>query len=451
MASMPQLEEKDSSDLAINKGPSLDLVKSPLMMNDASATVTAMQPNEGMEEFPVKVRKPYTITKQREKWTEEEHDKFLEALKLYGRSWRQIQEHIGTKTAVQIRSHAQKFFSKVVREPGSNNAIEIPPPRPKRKPLHPYPRKCANSGSDANPATAQLKLAPGSSSSGSDQENGSPISVLSAMQSDAFGSSVSNPSTRCTSPASSDDGNNIPTFTSGEDNNVPCEPTVIDPSQSHKEIDQDRKDVNNMSEEDSSEEEVQETSLKLFGRTVVIPDPRKRSSSDPKHESEEQISQPSNEEMLQASSSVGEIPAAYCAPNGWFMSYNSFPFQFGESAADARIPPLHVWWPYYGFAPISHPRGLSTVMQQTEGSDESDGVKSHSSESSSDSGENVQMTAPQSSRIVESLGAIYVRDSGSSFELKPSANSAFVRVKPSNSGDEGVIRGFVPYKRCKFQ
>lgn len=41
--------------MAINKGPSLDLVKSPLMMNDASATVTAMQPNEGMEEFPVKV------------------------------------------------------------------------------------------------------------------------------------------------------------------------------------------------------------------------------------------------------------------------------------------------------------------------------------------------------------------------------------------------------------
>lgn len=39
----------------------------------------------------VKVRKPYTITKQREKWTEEEHQKFLEALKLYGRGWRQIE------------------------------------------------------------------------------------------------------------------------------------------------------------------------------------------------------------------------------------------------------------------------------------------------------------------------------------------------------------------------
>jgi MYB-related transcription factor LHY len=37
----------------------------------------------------------------------------VEGLRLYGRGWRHIAQFIGTKTAVQIRSHAQKFFSKV--------------------------------------------------------------------------------------------------------------------------------------------------------------------------------------------------------------------------------------------------------------------------------------------------------------------------------------------------
>ncbi|KAG4115671.1 hypothetical protein ERO13_D12G121000v2 [Gossypium hirsutum] len=100
------------------------------------------------EELVIKTRKPYTITKQRERWTEEEHNRFLEALKLYGRAWQRIEEYIGTKTAVQIRSHAQKFFSKLEKEAlakgvpiGQALDIEIPPPRPKRKPSNPYPRK----------------------------------------------------------------------------------------------------------------------------------------------------------------------------------------------------------------------------------------------------------------------------------------------------------------------
>ncbi|KAI3983818.1 hypothetical protein MKX01_011526 [Papaver californicum] len=107
-----------------------------------------MESYSGGEDLFLKARKPYTITKQRERWTEEEHNRFLEALKLHGRAWQRIEEHIGTKTAVQIRSHAQKFFSKLEKEAvvkgvslGQTLEIEIPPPRPKRKPSYPYPRK----------------------------------------------------------------------------------------------------------------------------------------------------------------------------------------------------------------------------------------------------------------------------------------------------------------------
>ncbi|KAK8521444.1 hypothetical protein V6N13_077545 [Hibiscus sabdariffa] len=153
-----------------------------------------------------KVRKPYTITKQREKWTEEEHQKFLEALRLYGRGWRQIEEHVGTKTAVQIRSHAQKFFSKVARESNggfesSTKSIEIPPPRPKRKPMHPYPRKSVASLKGISPSS-QPERSPSPNHFVSEQDNKSPSSVLSAFVFDAMGSSASEQPNRCSSPTS---------------------------------------------------------------------------------------------------------------------------------------------------------------------------------------------------------------------------------------------------------
>ncbi|CAM8924517.1 unnamed protein product [Rhodiola kirilowii] len=154
-----------------------------------------------------KVRKPYTITKQREKWTDEEHHRFLEALKLYGRDWRQIEEFIGTKTAVQIRSHAQKFFSKVVR--GGNDSaeplvetIEIPPPRPKRKPTHPYPRKLVDAQNYIQSPAFQPEKRICPHIVNCDTENQSPNSVLSAAMPHMLDSPISDMPDSCLSTSS---------------------------------------------------------------------------------------------------------------------------------------------------------------------------------------------------------------------------------------------------------
>lgn len=50
-------------------------------------------------------------------WTDEEHSLFLEAVNIYGsKDVKAIANHVGTRSATQVRTHAQKYFLRLKRE-----------------------------------------------------------------------------------------------------------------------------------------------------------------------------------------------------------------------------------------------------------------------------------------------------------------------------------------------
>jgi SHAQKYF class myb-like DNA-binding protein len=53
-------------------------------------------------------------------WTEEEHQRFLDAVKIYGaHDHKAIATKVGTRTSSQVRSHSQKFFKKLEAHKGA--------------------------------------------------------------------------------------------------------------------------------------------------------------------------------------------------------------------------------------------------------------------------------------------------------------------------------------------
>ena len=49
------------------------------------------------------------------RWTREEHNNFVRGLELYGKGWKKIASLIKTRTVVQVRTHAQKYFLKIAK------------------------------------------------------------------------------------------------------------------------------------------------------------------------------------------------------------------------------------------------------------------------------------------------------------------------------------------------
>ncbi|CAK7338741.1 unnamed protein product [Dovyalis caffra] len=166
---------------------------SPFATTTAPPTATTTT-SSSSEDLSKKIRKPYTITKSRESWTEPEHDKFLEALQLFDRDWKKIEAFVGSKTVIQIRSHAQKYFLKVQKSGASEH---LPPPRPKRKAAHPYPQKASKNATVV------------SQTSGSFQSSSAPLEPGYVLRPDSS-SMPMNPIASATAAASSWT-NNVPT------------------------------------------------------------------------------------------------------------------------------------------------------------------------------------------------------------------------------------------------
>ncbi|GBG31880.1 Myb family DNA-binding protein, SHAQKYF family [Hondaea fermentalgiana] len=118
------------------------------------------------------------------RWTHEEHSIFLEGLKLHGKEWKKISDMIQTRTVVQIRTHAQKYFQKVAKSTGgpvmstSKKGDVIRPPARKRRNADPSDTDDAGEDSPKNKRRASPANAPRAGAAASSSATASPGAAL---------------------------------------------------------------------------------------------------------------------------------------------------------------------------------------------------------------------------------------------------------------------------------
>ena len=87
-----------------------------------------------------------SIPTKRGRWTPEEREMFEKLLGIHGKEWKKIADILKTRTVVQVRTHAQKYFKKLAKTTGTSVLSTS-----KKQGLHlPGGRSSSGSGSSLN-------------------------------------------------------------------------------------------------------------------------------------------------------------------------------------------------------------------------------------------------------------------------------------------------------------
>merc|ERR1712137_1256229 len=83
----------------------------------AQRQIQKLQSKVGKQGDNTKSNRSSSKKSQSRYWTDEEHSLFLEAVNIYGsKDVKAIANHVGTRSATQVRTHAQKYFLRLKRE-----------------------------------------------------------------------------------------------------------------------------------------------------------------------------------------------------------------------------------------------------------------------------------------------------------------------------------------------
>ncbi|KAG0213088.1 hypothetical protein BGX28_005109 [Mortierella sp. GBA30] len=92
------------------------LQDTPKSQSSSASSGTTAQPSKAKKVKEVKEIKEAPVGLNTGVYTEVEEKAFVEALDLFGRNWRSVEEHVKTRDSNSIRSHAQKHFIKLFRD-----------------------------------------------------------------------------------------------------------------------------------------------------------------------------------------------------------------------------------------------------------------------------------------------------------------------------------------------